>query len=136
VVDSSGRFNLQIGQEEQRIAISKNCTCLGDPTITVILIGGGVNVPINILIMQRAGWGLSLDWRHRRYCSVCSRTEDSPPHTCYKNWDGSSSAMESSIITEGFKQCVQQHGVKYSKFIGNRDSSIPFCFLQFPGILP
>ena len=51
----------QAGQEEQQIAISKNRTCLGDPAITVILDGGGVNVPINILTMRKVGWESSLD---------------------------------------------------------------------------
>ena len=61
-----------------------------------------------------------------KYCAVCNQSTngDPPEHTCYKNWDGSSSAMETDIIVEGFKKCIQQHGIKYTKFIGNGDSSV------------
>ena len=53
-----------------------------------------------------------------------SPNNDPPEHKCYKNWDGSSSAMETDIIMEGFKKCIEQHGVKYTKFIGDGDSSV------------
>ena len=61
-----------------------------------------------------------------KYCAVCNQfpNGDPPEHTCYRNWDGFSSAMETDIIVEGFKKCIQQHGIKYTKFIGDGDSSV------------
>ena len=117
----------QAGQEERQIAISKNRSCLGDPVITIILDGGGVNVPLNTYnVKSGVGVIIGLETQkilfmgvRNKYCSICSHTDDPPPHTCYKNWDGSSSAMESSIIAEGFQKCIEQHGVEYSKFIGD-----------------
>ena len=40
---------------------------------------------------------------------------------CYKNWDASSSEMETDIILEGFKQAEQVHGVHYIHFVGDGD---------------
>ena len=45
--------------------------------------------------------------------------------TCaFKNWDGSSSSMESDIILEGFCMAEKQHGLRYINFIGDGDSSV------------
>ena len=51
-------------------------------------------------------------------------TETSPSHTCFRNWNDSSAAMETGIIVEGFKNCDQQHGIRYISFIGDDDSSV------------
>ena len=123
------------GQEERELAIARGTTCLGDPAITVILDGGwskrthkhsyNAKSGVAIIIGYETGKILFMGIRNK-YCSVCAlATNGKPPeHTCFKNWDGSSSAMETDIIVEGFKMCVQQHGVKYSKFIGDGDSSV------------
>ena len=51
--------------------------------------------------------------------------EGNPPqHTCFLNWNGSSSAMEADIILDGFRNCEEQHGVRYIEFIGDGDSSV------------
>lgn len=66
-----------------------------------------------------------------KFCFVCARAqnpEDIPVHTCYKNWTGSSSSMESSIIVEGFKLSESVYNVKYSKMIADGDSS---CYRKF-----
>ena len=51
------------------------------------------------------------------YCSVCAISEqkNSPPphHQCYHNWSGTSYAMETNIIAEGFRLSEQMHGVRY-----------------------
>ncbi|XP_072375407.1 uncharacterized protein [Diabrotica undecimpunctata] len=63
-----------------------------------------------------------------KYCSFCARYESKnepvPLHTCYKNWQGSSTAMETSIIVEGFKQSQILHGLKFLQFIADGDSSV------------
>ena len=51
-------------------------------------------------------------------------TEKKTVHICFKNWNGTSTSMESNIILEGFRMAEQQHGIRYIKFIGDGDSSI------------
>jgi hypothetical protein len=43
-------------------------------------------------------------------------------HTCHKNWDGTSTAMEAQIIVEGFLSSVDMHGLKYKTFLRDGDS--------------
>lgn len=63
-----------------------------------------------------------------KHCSVCQKNEngvkESPSHQCFKNWDGTSTAMESDIIVEGFCQSVTMHNLIYNKLIGDGDSSV------------
>ena len=52
-----------------------------------------------------------------------------PKHTntaplIYHNWSGSSAAMESDIIVEGFQSSEQTHGLRYMRAIGDGDSSV------------
>lgn len=48
----------------------------------------------------------------------------STTHKCYKNWEGTSTSMESDIILEGFKQSISMHNLIYKKLIGDGDSSV------------
>ncbi|CAF4944104.1 unnamed protein product [Pieris macdunnoughi] len=62
------------------------------------------------------------------YCCICAvaakgKTEV-PAHKCYKNWFGPSTQMETDAIVEGFKISVSMHGLKYTKLIGDGDSSV------------
>ena len=63
-----------------------------------------------------------------KYCSVCAISDRNnsprPSHQCFKNWNGSSCAMESDIIAQGFQLSEQMHGVRYLWFIGDGDSSV------------
>lgn len=49
-----------------------------------------------------------------------------PPsdHVCFKNWDKTSTSMESDIILEGFRKSQEMHGVKYARLVGDGDSSV------------
>ena len=68
---------------------------------------------------------------HNKVCSICNQhPEQPPPHTCFRNWNGSSAAMETDIIVEGFKKCEQQHGIRYTTFIGDGDSSVYSSFIE------
>ncbi len=59
-----------------------------------------------------------------KYCHSCVRKIPHNTHICYKNWDASSSEMESDIILDGFLQAEKTHGVRYTKFVGDGDSSV------------
>ncbi len=50
------------------------------------------------------------------------------------NWTASSSDMETDTILEGFMEAERVHGVRYTKFIGDGDSSIyPALISGVPG---
>ena len=59
-----------------------------------------------------------------KFCSACEKKGSNKEHECFRNWDGSSSSMESDIILEGFRMAEKQHGLRYTNFIGDGDSSV------------
>ncbi len=55
-------------------------------------------------------------------------------HACYRNWNASSSEMETDIVLEGFLEAERVHGVRYTQFIGDGDSSVYLTLLtSVPG---
>ncbi|KAB0802597.1 hypothetical protein PPYR_04783 [Photinus pyralis] len=62
-----------------------------------------------------------------KYCCVCQRAKnigtEAAAHTCYKNWNLSSTAMEANIIAEGFCASLEMYGLIYNKLIADGDSS-------------
>ena len=63
-----------------------------------------------------------------KFCCICTKANITgstiPDHQCFKNWNNSSSEMQTDIILEGFRTCQQQHDVRYTSFIGDGDSSV------------
>lgn len=63
-----------------------------------------------------------------KYCVICDRASSTNnilrEHKCYKNWNGTSTSMESDIIVEGFKESISMHNIVYNKLIGDGDSSV------------
>ena len=80
---------------------------------------------VGIIIRKETGKIPYMGVRNK-YCSVCHNTtgDTVPPHNCFLNWDQSSSAMETDIIETGFLQSEEQHGLHYTHFIGDGDSSV------------
>ena len=125
----------EAGAAEKRIAISNGRYHQGVPAITVIVDGGwskrshkhsyNAKSGVAIIIGKETGKILYLDVRNK-YCSICQKAGDStvPQHTCFRNWDESSSEMETDIILKGFLQSEEQHGLRYTQFIGDGDSSV------------
>ncbi|XP_065907494.1 uncharacterized protein [Dysidea avara] len=124
----------QAGEEEKAIALSKD-NRYDIPRITVIVDGGwskrahkhsyNAKSGVGIIIGKETGKILFMGVRNK-YCAVCHNTSGGtiPEHTCFLNWDQSSSAMETDIIVEGFCQSETQHGLHYTEFIGDGDSSV------------
>ena len=54
-----------------------------------------------------------------KYCTACAMGKPQDQHHCFKNWDSSSSAMETDSILEGFHESERVHGVRYTRFIGD-----------------
>lgn len=76
-----------------------------------------------------------------KYCCICARAQNKKEtpreHVCYKNFDGASTAMESQIISEGFKQSIEMHGLIYARLIADGDSSTYAKIINarpYPGI--
>ena len=125
----------EAGAAEKSIAISNGRYHQGVPAITVIVDGGwskrshkhsyNAKSGVGIIIGKETGKILHLGVRNK-YCSVCNKAADGtvPQHTCFRNWDKSSSAMETDIILKGFLQSETQHGLRYIQFIGDGDSSV------------
>ena len=125
------------GKEERRLAVENDDYFQGVPAITVIADGGwskrshkhsyNAKSGVAVIIGSRTKKLLFLGVRNK-YCSTCSIAEnagqEAPAHMCYRNWKGSSPAMESDILVEGFRQAETTHGVRYMQLIGDGDSSV------------
>ena len=105
----------------------------GVPAITVIIDGGwskrshshsyNAKSGVAIILGRRTGKLLHIGIRNK-YCTACTQGVPKEKHDCYKNWDQSSSQMETGIILEGFQQAETSHGLRYTQFVGDGDSSV------------
>ena len=125
------------GKEERRLAIENDEHFQGVPAITVIADRGwskrshkhsyNAKSGVAVIIGSRTKKLLFLGIRNK-YCSTCSIAEnagkEAPEHMCYRNWAGSSPAMESDTLVAGFRQAEKTHGVRYMHLIGDGDSSV------------
>ena len=57
-------------------------------------------------------------------------------HVCNKNYSGSSTGMEAEIILEGFAKSLSMYGVKYTRFVGDGDSSVYRKLLEYAPYAP
>jgi len=137
-VDSLSTKELEeAGREEARLAREAgDIHADGKPMITVVTDGAWAQRSYGTNFSSSSGVAVILGYRTKKvlffgvknkYCCVCQRAEnakiDAPSHSCSKNWEGSSTGMESAIIAEGFKRSVEMHGLIYARFIGDGDSS-------------
>ena len=120
------------GKMERELAIQRGSFHQGVPAITVLVDAGwskrthkhtyNALSGVGVIFGQQTGKLLYLGVCNK-FCASCKRgTEHN--HTCFKNWEESSSSMEKHIILTGFKVAKKQHGVRYMKFIGDGDSSV------------
>ncbi|KOB68075.1 hypothetical protein OBRU01_19060 [Operophtera brumata] len=111
------------GEEERQAAIAEGkVTHDGTPVIDVIIDGCWCRRSYRTnyaalsgaatIIGRRFGKVLFFSVRNK-YCCICARAEkrgeDAKEHTCYKNFTGPSTAMESEILVEGFKRSIEMH---------------------------
>ena len=61
-------------------------------------------------------------------CVYQMGTKKKTNHTFFKNWSGPS-ASEADIILKDFQAAEKQHGVRYTIFIGDGDSSVHFTLV-------
>ncbi|KAK4882011.1 hypothetical protein RN001_005330 [Aquatica leii] len=126
------------GKKEHQIAVEKGCVDSdGIPWISVYLDGGwskrsyGHNYNaasgVAVIIGRETKKVLYLGIRNK-FCIICTKATNKDiepaPHTCFKNWAGSSSGMESDIIVEGFCRSIEMHNLRYKQFIADGDSCV------------
>ena len=128
---------LSAGKQERQLAVLNGCYHNGVPAITVVVDAGwskrshkhSYNAKSGVgVIFGAATKKLLFIGVRNKYCSVCAVSEHhnlpTPSHQCFKNWSGSSCAMEADIILEGFRMSEGIHGLRYLWFIGDGDSSV------------
>ena len=131
------------GREEKQLAVARGDFHEGVPAITVVVDGGwskrshkhsyNANSGVGIILGKATGKLLYIGVRNK-YCSACAQNIPRDKHRCYLNWTKSSSEMETDIILEGFLEAERVHGVRYTKFVGDGDSSVHPTLLQYvPG---
>jgi len=124
------------GREEKQHAVEQNLNRQGVPAISVIVDGGwskrthkhsyNALSGVGVIIGKYTGKLLYIGVRNK-YCAACvnnNKPQKKIKHICFKNWEEASASMESDIIVEEFILAEQQHGVRYTKFIGDGDSSV------------
>ncbi len=131
---------VEAGKEEKRLAEMRHDHHNGVPAITVIVDGGwskrshkhsyNAKSGVAVIFGHETGKLLYIGVRNK-YCSACKQGIEK--HVCSKNWDKSSSEMETDIIVEGFKVAEKMHGIRYLRFVGDGDSSVyPSLFEGVP----
>ena len=120
------------GKEEKQIAIDKGHYHQNVPAITVIVDAGWSKRThkhsynalscVGVIFGKETRKLLHIGVRNK-FCATCAK-DPSKKHECFKNWDKSSSSMESDILLEGFTKAEKQHGLRYINFIGDGDSSV------------
>ena len=133
---------LEAGREEKQLAEERGDYHDGVPAITVIVDGGwskrshkhsyNTKSGVAIIIGKETRKLLHIGVRNK-YCAACTQCIPKEKHACYKNWDASSSQMETDIIVQGFCESVRVHGVRYIRFIGDGDSSVYSTLIQSVG---
>jgi hypothetical protein len=58
-----------------------------------------------------------------KYCQGCTKHNNRGHEGCVKNYVGSSGGMEAAGITKIFERSQRERGVRYTKFLGDGDSS-------------
>lgn len=94
----------------------------GVPAITVVVDGGwskrahkhsyNAKSGVAIIIGKETGKLLHIGVRNK-YCAACAHNISTENHVCFRNWDASSSEMETDILLEGFLESERVHGVRY-----------------------
>ena len=133
---------IEAGREEKRLAQERGSYHEGVPAITVVLDGGwskrshkhsyNANSRVAIIIGKATGKLLYIGVCNK-FCTACARNIPQENHQCFRNWNASSSEMETDIIVEGFIEAERVHGVRYTQFVGDGDSSVyPTLIQQVP----
>ncbi|KAJ8964298.1 hypothetical protein NQ317_000094 [Molorchus minor] len=115
------------GEEEAKLAIDNgHIDKDGTPCITVIADGAWSKRSYKTNYNALSGVAVIIGEATKKvlFLDMSLRTKLCLIILALKNWSGSSTAMESAIIIEGFKNSMEIHGLKYTKLVGDGDSSV------------
>ncbi|XP_031353734.1 uncharacterized protein LOC116178384 [Photinus pyralis] len=135
--ETSLRTMKEAAEEEKQIALrNKDVDKNGVPCITVVADGTWAKRSYHTNFNSSSGAAAVIGYRTKKvlflgvrnkFCTVCKIAETTgdtvKSHTCFKNWNGSSAAMEADIIAEGFSKSMEMYGLIYEKLIADGDSS-------------
>jgi hypothetical protein len=124
---------IEAGREEAKIAIESGNVDENNIPLIIVIADGiwckrsyrtnyNAKPGAACIVGEKTGTNFFLGIRNK-YGAMCSKNQEKS-HLCFKNWDGSSSAIESDIILKGCKLSMEIHGVKYAFLVGNGDSSV------------
>lgn len=125
---------IESGKEEARLALENGETDgNGIPEIAVVADGAWSKRSYKTKYDANSGEACIIGYRTKKllflgvrnkFCAMCLHKDNITQHVCYKNWDKSSTAIESDIIVEGFCSSIKMHGIKYKYLIADGDSSV------------
>ncbi|CAG9825719.1 unnamed protein product [Phaedon cochleariae] len=132
------------GAEEYKLAVESNNMAEGNiGQCTVVVDGGWSHRSYGHRYTSKSGVACIIGKHTKqllfigvrnKYCSVCAiserKGEEVRRHKCFKNWSGSSPAMEADIIVEGFIHSQSMHNLQYTAFIADGDSSVHSKILE------
>lgn len=135
---------LKADEEERRLAVERGDYDQGVPAITVVIDGGwskrshkhsyNAKSGMAVIVGKETNKLLYLGIRNK-FCSICTVAQNKhtvpKEHKCFKNWEGSSAAMESDILVTGFNEAEYTHGLRYMRVIGDGDSSVMANIQQY-----
>lgn len=123
-------------EEEKKIAIAEGRIKNGYPVVDVYCDGSWCARSYGTNYKAPSGAAAIIGRRTRKvlyigiknkYCLVCARASNKnvvpKEHTCFKNFEGSSSSMEAEIMAEGFKSSIPMYGLIYGRMIADGDAS-------------
>ena len=133
----------KVATKERENAISIDSFHQGVPAITVVVDGGwfkhshkhsyNAKSGVAVIFGKHSKKLLYLDVRNK-FCSVCAisnnKSSEIPAHSCYKNWNGSSAAMESDMIAERFHLAEKMYNLRYMFVIDDGESSVMAAIRQ------
>ncbi|KAF4532108.1 hypothetical protein B566_EDAN006202 [Ephemera danica] len=125
------------GEEEYELAL--NDSDVDDDGTPIVTVAADVSWPkrsfkskyeslsgVAAIIGMRTGKCLYIGVRNK-YCCICARAtnkgQEPDEHLCYKNWDSSSTALESDIVVQGFLISEDLHRLRYGRLVADSDSS-------------
>ena len=126
------------GKAEKQLAEQRGDYNEGIPSVTDIVDGGwskcshkhSYNAKSGVGIIGKETRKLLHIGVRNKYCTACALSIAEDKHTCYKNWNKSSSEMETDIILQGCLGAERIHGVRYTHFLGDGDSSVHSTLIQ------
>lgn len=123
----------EAAEEEKKIAIENGDVGKdGKPEITVVCDGTWAKRSYKTNYNSLSGAAAIIGYKTKKilylgvknkFCMACAKGSATDTHLCFRNWNGSSTAMEAEILAEGFKCSEDMYGIRYTKFIADGDSS-------------